>query len=168
MAGPSEKRSGTFSKRQVVKVFKYATSNLAGRRCRPGQARPGFHQGDFVTLPRRNKSCSSCIKFVGSAVKLLVYAATLLINREEAEGMANGKPPGYSRCSRLRQPLPSPPLVPLLIDAENPARVLDSPGEFFPHPSSPFSRLRPNIRRLSPFRHLFEKNLNLESEKAAG
>lgn len=44
MAGPSEKRSGTFSKRQVVKVFKYATSNLAGRRCRPGQARPGFHQ----------------------------------------------------------------------------------------------------------------------------
>lgn len=134
-----------------------------------GQARPGrFHQGDFVTLPRRNKSCSSCIKFVGSAVKLLVYAATLLINREEAEGMANGKTPGYSRCSRLRQPLPSPPLVPLLIDAENPARVLDSPGEFFPHPSSPFSRPRPNIRRLSPFRHLFEKNLNLESEKAAG
>lgn len=40
VAGPSEKRSGTFSKRQVVKVFKYATSNLAGRRCRPGQARP--------------------------------------------------------------------------------------------------------------------------------
>lgn len=112
MAGPSEKRSGTFSKRQVVKVFKYATSNLAGRRCRPGQARPGFHQGDFVTLPRRNKSCSSCIKFVGSAVKLLVYAATLLINREEAEGMANGKTPGYSRCSRLRQPLPSPPPSP--------------------------------------------------------
>lgn len=79
-----------------------------------GQARPGrFHQGDFVTLPRRNKSCSSCIKFVGSAVKLLVYAATLLINREEAEGMANGKTPGYSRCSRLRQPLPSPPPSPL-------------------------------------------------------
>lgn len=53
----------------VVKVFKYATSNLAW-----------LLEGDFVTLARKNKSCFSCIKFVGSLVKLLVYAATLLIN----------------------------------------------------------------------------------------
>lgn len=83
-----------------------------------------------------------------------------------------GKPPvilGAPVCANLCLLLPPPlPVVPLLIDAENPARVLDSPGEFFPHPSSLFSRPRPNIRRLSPFRHLFEKNLNLESEKAAG
>lgn len=145
-----KKRPGTFSKRQVVKVLSMQ------RVIWPVvvASRPGhFHQGDFVTLPRRNKSCSSCIKFVGSAVKLLVYAATLLINREEYEARM-GNPRlfsvlpfaptfAFSRCPVVNRRGKSCPRTQLARRA-------------LPLPSRPFSRPRQNIPRLSS--HLFEKN----------
>lgn len=46
--------------------------------------RSGF-VGDFVSPSRRNKSCFSCIKFVVSTVKLLVYMGTLLINQRSGK-----------------------------------------------------------------------------------
>lgn len=45
---------------------------------------------DFIISSRRNKDRFFCIKFVSSTVKPLVYADTLLINKEESTVNAVG------------------------------------------------------------------------------